>query len=98
MKRQHSQNARKKLTASEKQWLIDFLKDNPTIGIVEPGTLGARKMRLPAQGRGKSGGYRLIYFYWTSEHQIWLIDIYAKNEKELISKKELRTIITTIKD
>lgn len=42
--------------------------------------------------RGKSGGYRLVYYLQTSEHVI-LITIYSKTEQSDISAAELRRII-----
>lgn len=42
--------------------------------------------------RGKSGGYRLIYYLQTLEHII-LITIYSKTDQSDISATELRRII-----
>ena len=42
--------------------------------------------------RGKSGGYRLIYYLQTS-HSITLITLYSKAEQSDISVTELRRII-----
>ncbi len=88
---------KKLLTQTEYQFLIELLLDNPKIGIVELGTLGARKIRLPRIGHGKSAGFRVIYFYYLTEEEIWLIDIYGKNDKSTADKKSLRKIISEIK-
>ncbi len=40
-----------------------------------PHTGGARKARMKITGRGKRGGYRVIY-YFVDEDTVWLITIY----------------------
>jgi len=43
---------------------ISLLTKDPKVGVVIPGSSGMRKLRIPNrdQRRGKSGGYRLIYY------------------------------------
>lgn len=50
--------------------LDDNLKDiqevllrRPAAGVLDPGTGGLRKLRMPARGKGKSGGARIHYLY-----------------------------------
>ena len=45
---------------SELQW---FLDGAPESGPVIQGTGGVRKLRWRAAGRGKRGGYRVIYYF-----------------------------------
>ena len=42
--------------------LQNALVVNPEAGNVIPGSGGVRKLRWRAAGRGKRGGYRVIYF------------------------------------
>jgi hypothetical protein len=44
------------------------------------------------RGRGKSGGVRIIYFVVSRHGVIYLIDIYAKSEKEDLTDAERREI------
>jgi mRNA-degrading endonuclease RelE of RelBE toxin-antitoxin system len=64
---------------------------DPETHPVIPGTSGARKARMPAKGRGKRGGYRMIY-YLVQGNTIWLITIYDKVQKENLSPAEERII------
>jgi len=32
------------------------------------------------RGKGRRGGLRIIYYYFSSDHQIWLMTLYDKNE------------------
>ncbi|MCK9265153.1 MAG: type II toxin-antitoxin system RelE/ParE family toxin [Deltaproteobacteria bacterium] len=64
----------------------------PKTGNVIPGSGGLRKLRWTAQGRGKRGGTRIIYYYQQKNEEIWLITIYAKNEAENIPAQTLKLI------
>ena len=55
-------------------------------------TLYKVRIRNRDAQRGKSGGYRLIYYLQTS-HSIILITLYSKSEQSDISVTELRRII-----
>jgi hypothetical protein len=66
---------------------------------VVPGTKGVRKARWSRPGMGKSGGIRLIYYYWMDPNAVVLITVYAKNEKENLTdadKKEIRKIVENL--
>lgn len=91
----------KKLRMTDEE--IDFIKTfvglNPSAGNVVPGTGGARKIRFPLRGRGKSGGIRVITFYSGTDIPVFLIDVYSKREKENISparKNSIRNSVLTI--
>ncbi len=75
---------------------LDFIKLfvglNPSAGNVVPGTGGARKIRIPLRGRGKSGGFRVITFYSGANIPVFLIDIYSKRERENITQARKKSI------
>ena len=56
-----------------------------------PRTGGARKARMSAKGRGKRGGYRVVY-YLVLENVVWLLTIYDKVQKENLSPEEEKII------
>ena len=62
--------------------LQNELADNPEAGDVMPGTGGFRKVRWadPRRGKGRRGGLRIIYNYFLSDQQIWLVTLYDKDE------------------
>jgi len=62
---------------------------NPEAGDVVPQSGGCRKVRWSMAGTGKRGGVRVIYFNRLDERKIWLITMYAKNERESIPAKTL---------
>ena len=68
------------------------LMDNPETGNVIPGSGGIRKLRWRAPGRGKRGGYRVIYYAKRSQGVIWMLTMYPKNVAENIPTDVLRQI------
>ena len=76
------------LTEKERSVIISELASRPTSGNEISGTGGMRKIRFASTGKGKSGGYRVITFYTGEKIPVFLITIYAKNQKENISAKE----------
>lgn len=80
--------------------LEQILLDNPQIGDVIQGTGGARKMRIQLEGRGKSGGGRVIYLDVFEKEKLYLLFAYPKNmQTELTSeqKKMIKAIVEAIK-
>lgn len=59
---------------------------------VIPGTGGARKARIALPGRGKRGGARVIYFVLLARDVLFLLDIYAKNAKENLTRADYQEI------
>jgi hypothetical protein len=65
----------------------------PEAGDVIPETGGGcRKIRWKAQGKGKRGGARVIYFLRTEAGQIALVAAYGKNEREDVPRQWLRKL------
>lgn len=97
--RQYERRARKLLTVEERARAELEIAVAPDAWPVVAGTGGARKARASRGSRGKSGGARIIYYFWTVERALYLIDIYAKSEKEDLSsaeKKEIRSILAAL--
>ena len=65
---------------------------NPEKGSLIRGSGGVRKIRWAAKGRGKSGGYRVIYFIRNIHGVIWMLTIYPKNVADSIPGHVLKKI------
>lgn len=70
----------------------------PEAGDLMPGTGGLRKLRFAddRRGKGKRGGLRIIYFWWTVGSQIWLFTLYDKDEMDDLTpgqRKSLKAMI-----
>jgi mRNA-degrading endonuclease RelE of RelBE toxin-antitoxin system len=68
------------------------LARNPEAGPIIPGSGGVRKLRWPAPGRGKRGGYRVIYYLRSRAGVIWMLTMYPKNVADNIPAHVLRQI------
>jgi hypothetical protein len=55
---------------------------------VIPGTGGVRKVRVASSGRGKRGGARVIYLFGGDNVPVFLLAVFAKNEKSDLSPAE----------
>lgn len=76
------------MTQSEVDALEDFLARNPTAGDEIVGTGGCRKLRWAGKGKGKSGGFRIITFFSGPTIPIYLLTVFAKNERATLTSAE----------
>jgi hypothetical protein len=83
-------------TAEELGEFCAWLALNPEAGDVVPQSGGCRKVRWSMAGTGKRGGVRVIYFNRLDERKIWLITMYAKNERASIPAKAMAKSRETI--
>lgn len=81
-------DAERLLTPAERAAIVDTVSAEPRCGVMIPGTGGVRKLRVAASGRGKRGGARLIYLYADVNVPVFLLAIFAKNEKSDLSQAE----------
>ena len=84
--------AAKLFSVSEKKAVIDFLAANPYSGDLIPSTGGVPKVRVPASGRGKRGGARVIYYVSNEDAPIYALLVYAKNQSVNLTSKEAKDV------
>jgi mRNA-degrading endonuclease RelE of RelBE toxin-antitoxin system len=56
------------MSEEERFAVVNFIAENPTAGVLMPGTGGARKIRFAGRGKGKSGGYRVVTYLRRARH------------------------------
>ena len=74
------------MTEAERFSLVNYVATNPNSGVSLGG--GLRKIRIPREGGGKSGGYRTHYVFGGIQMPIFLVTVFAKNEKDNLSASE----------
>jgi hypothetical protein len=85
---EYIRRAEKLLTENERRDVVDYLAAHPKAGDIMEGTGGVRKLRWGRQGRGKSGGVRVIYYVHSDVMPLYLLTMFAKNERANLSKAE----------
>ena len=85
----------------ERGAVVDLIAADPQAGAIMPGCGGARKLRVRKPGTGKSGGYRVITYYAGDEAPVFLLTVFGKGEKDILTKAErnaLAGLTKTLKD
>ncbi len=90
----------KKYPAVVRQYekLLDQLESDERPGDKIPGVgYDVYKVRLPnpSAQRGKSGGFRVIYYVQMVEN-VYLLRVYSKTEQSDISLDEIRRVVETV--
>jgi hypothetical protein len=62
------------------------------------GTGGIRKLRWASKGKGKSGGLRIVYFFYNESIPLFLLTIFEKNEKINLSKSERNELSKLVRE
>lgn len=87
-------------TLSEEEYRLfqATLLDRPDAGKVIPGGGGLRKIRWAVEGRGKSGGVRVIYYWFTARGTILLLFMYPKNVQDNLTQDQLKQLKKIIEE
>lgn len=86
------------LSDDEYRLLQALLVENPELGDLIKGGGGIRKVRHAAQGRGKSGGVRAIYYWISERNQIYMLLVYPKSSKDDLSDRETAVLRDLVKE
>ncbi|NIM15923.1 MAG: type II toxin-antitoxin system RelE/ParE family toxin [Candidatus Aminicenantes bacterium] len=86
------------LDEEERDNVVEYVARNPRTGALVTGTGGVRKMRWARKGMGKSGGARIIYFFYNENIPVFLLTAFGKNEKTNLTKAECNELakLTTL--
>ena len=96
--REYIKRAEKLLSEKDQDEIVNYIAVHPKAGAVIQGTGGIRKLRWRRQGTGKSGGVRIIYYYYDESVPLYLVTVFGKNEKDNLSHSERNELakLTTI--
>jgi hypothetical protein len=83
------------MSDEERTQIVTYLAANPEAGVPLGG--GLRKVRIPREGGGKSGGYRTLYVFGGRHMPLILVTVFAKNEKDNLSSVELAAAVALSK-
>jgi hypothetical protein len=94
--RSYLHQASQLLSDDEQEAVVEMLARDPECGVVIRGGGGIRKVRISLQGRGKSGGARVVYFFKNDTMPIFLLGVFSKNTKENLSNAELHALTKVV--
>lgn len=86
------------LSDDEYRMLQWHLQEKPDSGDIVRGSGGVRKVRWAPEGKGKSGGVQVIYYWKKSDYEIWMLTIYSKSEQATIPDHILKKIAEAIEN
>ena len=76
--------------------LIQELNTNPSLGKSLGNNVFKIRLGIKSKGKGKSGGARIISYFFMSKSELYLLSIYDKSEQQSISIKDIRSLIDSI--
>jgi hypothetical protein len=56
------------------------------------------RLAIKSKGKGKSGGARVITYYYIQGRTVYLLSIYDKAEQENISEEKIAELVLAIKE
>ena len=80
--------AKGRMSAAEVDRAIEVIARDPLCGDLIQGAGGIRKIRFAIKGKGKSGGVRIVYYYCNESMPVFLLTVFAKNEKADLTRAE----------
>jgi hypothetical protein len=89
------------MTEEERANAVTIVAKNPQAGDIIAGGGGVRKLRVPKQGKGKSGGYRVLTYYMTDDEPVFLISVLNKSKQANLSSaqtKEVKAVAKELRD
>lgn len=79
------------MSDDDRMALINMLAAMPDSGISLGG--GLRKVRFSREDGGKRGGYRTLYVFGGRQMPLFLLTVFAKNEKDNLTRSEQATLV-----
>jgi len=81
--------------ASDLRILESELQENPKCGINLGNACYKIRLKNSSVPTGKSGGFRVVYYYVDEENNLYLMAMYSKTELENISDERINEILKT---
>ena len=84
------------MSDDERIGIVTFLAANPEAGVLLGG--GLRKVRIARDGGGESGGFRILYVLGGVRMPLFVLTVFAKNEKDNLTKAEQAAAVALSKE
>lgn len=94
---EYQRRALRLLSGDERQDVVSFLAAFPKTGDLIRNTGGVRKLRWARSGRGESAGVRVIYYFHSSQMPLYLLTVFAKNERDDLTQGDRNELAILVK-
>ncbi|WP_394226083.1 type II toxin-antitoxin system RelE/ParE family toxin [Pseudoalteromonas spongiae] len=84
------------MTDDEYKELQEALVNRPDMGKVIKSSGGLRKVRWALEGRGKSGGVHVIYYWMTEDEQLFMLYAFPKNEQDNLTDAQVKALCKVV--
>lgn len=88
--------ARSVLSVDLRAEVVSMVAEDPDAGVPLGG--GVRKVRIARPGGGKSGGARVVFLSAGKDTPLFLLTVFAKNEKANLTARERTAMIAAAKE
>ena len=89
--------AEKLLSGGERQDIVNYLAAFPKAGDLIQETGGVRKLRWRRGSKGSSGGVRVIYYFHSEHMPLYLLTVFAKNERADLNQAQRNELASMVK-
>ena len=93
-----TKEVREFLSDDDYRALQTILMLRPQQGALIQGTGGLRKIRWAGKGKGKRGGFRIIYYWHEKTDSFYMLLIYAKNEQEELTSQQRKILSRLVRE
>jgi hypothetical protein len=80
------------MTAAEREAAVLLLAEHPEAGEMIEGSGGARKVRIAREGKGKSGGYRVVTYYQDAATPVFLLTVISKGQRSDLTAAQKKQV------
>lgn len=75
----------------ERETIVNYIAADPEAGDIIEGGGGVRKVRVPRQGKGKSGGYRIVTYFLDGNHPVFLVTMLSKSKQANLTDEQKKS-------
>ncbi len=77
------------MSEEDRDFVAMCIAANPRAGDLIKGSNGVRKVRIARPNTGKSSGWRVLTAYVAEVEPVYLLTVYAKNQRANVSQAEI---------
>jgi hypothetical protein len=85
------------MTGAETKAVVDLIAANPKAGDLIVGSGGCRKVRIAGKGKGKSGGYRVITYFYNEDIPVFLLWVLSKGSVANLTDEQVKQLAKATK-